>query len=193
MTRIEKHFVNRKKQAEGNIKQIQQAFQFLELEKITTVLELGCGIGFVSTYLAETHRFDVFGTDYDVEQVQLASQLQPKIEHLHFQVQDATRLSFKDSRFDLVLSQNVFHHIPDWEAAIKEIARVLRSGGYFIWLDLTLPGILKKIFQPFVKNYGLYTFSDIDRAWVARGFKQLFHEHLAHGIMSQHHFVLQLN
>ena len=193
MTKIEKQFVNRKKQAKGNIKKIQYAFHQIEIAKINTVLELGCGVGFVSTFLADSYNFVVYGTDYDVDQIQLARKLQPTMEHLHFQVEDATKLSFADSSIDLVLSQNVFHHIPNWEAAIQDIARVLRSGGYLIWLDLTFPEIVKRIFRSYVKNYGIYTINDIKTAFKDSGFKALFQERLAHGPLSQHHFVLQLN
>jgi len=193
MTKIEKRFVNRKKKADGNIKKIQHAFQQIEIKKINTVLELGCGIGFVSKYLADSYNFVVYGTDYDVDQVQIARKLQPKMEHLHFQVEDAAKLSFEDSSIDLVLSQNVFHHVPDWKVAIQEISRVLRSGGYLIWLDLTFPKIVKIIFQSFVKNYGLYTINDVKTTFEDSGFKELYHERLSHGPLSQHHFVLQLN
>ena len=192
MTKFEKRFVNRKKKAEGNIRKIQQAFQQIEIEKIHTVLELGCGIGFVAAYLAESYNFVVYGTDYDADQIRIAKELQPKIEQLHFQVEDATKLSFEDSSIDLVLAQNVFHHIPGWQAAIREIARVLRSGGYVIWLDLTFSKLIKKIFHPFVKNYGLYTLNDIRTAFEESGFKILFQKRVPHGPLSQHHFVLQL-
>ena len=193
MTNFEKRFVNRKKKSNGNIKKIQSAFQKIEIQKINTVLELGCGIGFVSTYLAESYNFVIYGTDYDFDQIQIAIKLQPKLEHLHFQVEDATKLSFNDSSFDLVLSQNVFHHIPNWEVAIQEIVRVLRSGGYFIWLDLIFPEIVKKIFKSFVKNYGIYTVNDIKTAFENNGLKELYHDRLAHGVFSQHHFVLQVD
>jgi ubiquinone/menaquinone biosynthesis C-methylase UbiE len=193
MTSIEKRFVNRKKKADRNIKKIQHAFQYIETEKINTVLELGCGVGLVSASLAETYHFTVYGTDYDKGQIQIAEKLQPKMKHLFFQVENAARLSFEDSRFDLVLSQNVFHHIPNWENAVREIARVLRPGGYFIWLDLTFPEFIKKIFQPYVKNYGLYTIRDIKKAFEANRLNTLFQERLAHGPLSQHHFVLQFD
>ena len=132
MTRIEKRFVNRKKKSERNIKILESALNLVDLTKIKSVLEIGCGIGFVSHYLAETYKFDMYGTDYDPEQIRIAEKIQPKIEHLHFQVEDATHLTFEDSSIDLVLSQNVFHHIPHWEDAIKEITRVLSSGGYLL-------------------------------------------------------------
>jgi cyclopropane fatty-acyl-phospholipid synthase-like methyltransferase len=193
MTKFEKSFVNRKKKAEGNIKKIQHAFEKIKIEKINTVLELGCGVGFVSTYLADSYNFVVYGTDYDVDQIQIAKKLQPKKEHLHFQIEDAVKLSFENSSFDLVISQNVFHHLLNWEDAIKEIKRVLHSGGYFIWLDLTFPEIVKKIFRSFVKNYGLYTINDIKTAFQEGGFRTLFEERLTHGPLSHYHVVLQLH
>ena len=193
MISIEKRFVNRKKKSDRNIKIFELALKYIDLKKIKNVLELGCGIGFVSRYLAETYNLKVVGTDYDDEQIQLANKLQPKIDRLSFQVEDAEKLSFEDSSFDLVLSQNVFHHIPNWENAIKEIARILCSGGYFVWLDLTFPGLVKTIFLPFVKNYGLYTIDDIEKSLKVYKFKKLFHERLAHGPFSQYHYVLQRN
>jgi len=193
MTRIEKRFVNRQKQAEQNIEKFELALEHVDREKIKTVLELGCGIGFVSHYLAETYNWNVYGTDYDEEQIQIANKLQPKIDHLSFQIEDATKLSFEGSSIDLVLSQNVFHHIPNWENAIKEIARVLCFSGYFIWLDLTFPRIVKNIFLPFVKNYGLYSINDIEKSFEVHGFKKLYHERIGHGLLRQHHFVMQRN
>ena len=161
MTRFEKRFVNRKKKSQKNIEILESSLKIIDLAKIKTVLELGCGIGFVSSYLAETYKFKVYGTDYDLEQIQIANNIQPKFKHLYYRVEDATKLTFDDSSIDLVLSQNVFHHIPKWKDAVKDISRVLCSGGYFLWFDLTFPNIIKNIFLPFVKNYGLYTIDDI--------------------------------
>lgn len=191
MTRFEKRFVNRKKKSERNIKKIESDFELIDLTKVKTVLELGCGVGYVSSYLAENYNFEVYGTDFDPEQIQAAKNIQPKIKQLYFQVEDASQLSFEDCSIDLVISQNVFHHLPNWENAVKEIARVLCLGGYFTWLDLTFPKVVKTIFIPIVKNYGLYTIEDIRSAFEIYGFKQLSHEKFAHGPMSQHHYLLQ--
>ncbi|MFC2139253.1 class I SAM-dependent methyltransferase [Bacteroidota bacterium] len=193
MTRIEKRFVNRKKKSERNIKKLELAFKYIDTKKIKVVLELGCGIGFVSHYLAENYDIKVYGTDYDDKQIQIANKLQPKIDNLFFRVEDGARLSFEDSSVDLVISQNVFHHIPEWDKTIKEVARVLCSGGYFVWLDLALPRIVKTIFLPFTKNYGLYTIADIEKAFEIHEFNKLFNERLSHGPLSQYHYVLQHN
>ena len=42
---------------------------------------------------------------------------------------DATRLPFPDGTFDRIIAAEVLEHIPDDEAAIRELARVLRPGG----------------------------------------------------------------
>ena len=163
MTRLEKYFVNRKKKSDRNIQILESNLRNMDLKKIKRVLEIGCGVGFVSSYLAENYDMEVYGTDYDSEQIQLANKLQPKLERLYYQVEDATKFSFNDSSIDLVISQNVFHYIPNWEKTIKEISRVLTPGGYFNWVDLPIPKLVRNIFNPFVKNYGLYTIEDIER------------------------------
>ena len=193
MTRFEKLFVNRERKAKRNIDNVLPCLEQLDVECLNDVLEIGCGIGTVSAFLSESYQMNVVGTDFDPAQIEIARTYYPENDQLHFKVEDASNLSFEDNSFDLVLSQNVFHHIPNWENAIKEIARVLCSGGYFIWLDLTFPRIVKTIFLPFVKNYGFYTIDDIEKTLEVHAFMKLFHERLAHGPFSQHHLVLQHN
>ncbi len=45
---------------------------------------------------------------------------------------DAARLPFRAEVFDAVVGCGVLHHIPDWRAALAEIARVLRPGGFYL-------------------------------------------------------------
>ncbi|MEE9495802.1 MAG: class I SAM-dependent methyltransferase [Desulfobacterales bacterium] len=191
MTRLEKWFVNRSKKAERNIARVRQRLQELPTEAIQDVLELGCGIGTVAAYLAATYEMNVYGTDYDAGQIQIARNMQPQNEHLHYSVEDAASLSFQDASFDLVVSQNAFHHIPDWKTATKEVARVLRPRGHFIWLDLAFPKLFRTLFQPLVKNQSLYCFADIRRTFQTHGFKQVFYERLIHGLFVRHHLVWQ--
>lgn len=51
-------------------------------------------------------------------------------------VGDATRLSFGDGTFDKVFASEVIEHIPDWRAAIRDMARVLKPEGTLV---LTTP------------------------------------------------------
>ena len=191
MTRLEKWFVNRSKKAQRNIARVCQRLQELPSETIQDVLELGCGIGTVAAYLADNYEMNVYGTDYDAEQIQIARNTQPQNAHLHYMVEDAANLSFQNASFDLIVSQNVFHHIPVWKSASKEVARVLKPRGYLIWLDLAFPKLIRKLFQPLIKNHSLYCLADVRRAFQTHGFEQLFHEKLIHGLFVHHHLVWQ--
>ena len=191
MTRLEKRFVNRDRKAERNIEKVNQCLEELDSHKIHQVLELGCGTGAVSAYLASNYQMKVYGTDIDPEQIEIAKKTFQESDHLHFMVEDASNLSFDFVSFDLVLSQNVFHHIPAWETAVQELVRVLRPGGYLIWLDLAFPRLVKDIIQSFVKNYALYTIDEVKDSFTNNGFTQLFYERIAHGPFTHHQFILQ--
>jgi ubiquinone/menaquinone biosynthesis C-methylase UbiE/MoaA/NifB/PqqE/SkfB family radical SAM enzyme/Flp pilus assembly protein TadD len=47
--------------------------------------------------------------------------------------EDVTQLTFADDSFDLILSFDVFEHVPDVEAAFRECLRVLRPGGRMLF------------------------------------------------------------
>jgi ubiquinone/menaquinone biosynthesis C-methylase UbiE len=175
MTRLEKWLVNRNKKAERNIARVRQRLTALPSEAIEDVLELGCGIGAVAAFLSETYNMKVWGTDYDLEQVQIARKRHPENEKLIYQVEDAAHLSFQDARFDLVVSQNVFHHLSKWQTAVREVARVLRPGGFLLWLDLTFPKWIAQLFQPLVKKHSLYCIADAKYVFEKQGFDQRFH------------------
>lgn len=47
--------------------------------------------------------------------------------------EDMTKLSFADEQFDLVVTQDVFEHIPDYSTAFVECRRVLRGDGRLVF------------------------------------------------------------
>lgn len=176
MTKFEKVFVNRERKADRNIGKVRTRLEQLDVENLHDVLELGCGIGSVSAYLSENYQMNVIGTDFDPLQVQIAKRNHLENERLKYKIEDASHLSFEDGSFDLVLSQNVFHHVHAWNKAVHEVARVLKDGGYFIWLDLVFPKFVVKLFQSVVKNYGLYTYEDIKTEFLENRFEIIYQE-----------------
>jgi SAM-dependent methyltransferase len=91
----------------------------------SSLLEIGCSSGYYSEVLA-TKGIELAyeGCDYSEAFVALARRLYPKIP---FSVQDAVKLSFDVASFDIVVSGGCLLHIPEYERAIAEAARVARK------------------------------------------------------------------
>lgn len=193
MTSFEKRFVNRKRKAKGNIKKLVKQMQMLDLPDALNILEIGCGIGSVSAYLADNYSAKVWGTDFDSDEIEIARKLHSENDHVKYQVEDASELSFKNEQFDMVVSQNVFHHIPKWDKAIYEISRVLKINGYLFWLDLAFPKLLVSVLKNVIKNYGLYTIKEIRRTFKNARLEELNYEKMIHGPMIHHHLILKKN
>lgn len=61
--------------------------------------------------------------------------------------QDLTCLSFSKNSFDVILSQEVFEHIPDYKKALAECYRVLRKNGRLIFTIPFNHGLAKTIIR----------------------------------------------
>ncbi len=67
-------------------------------------------------------------------------------------VSDITAIPRPDASFDAILCTEVFEHIPDPRAALREFSRLLRPGG---WLILTVPFCSLTHFAPYHFSTGL--------------------------------------
>ena len=95
----------------------------------TSVLEVGCSSGFYSEVFAIAGLgVDYAGADYSEAFVALARQKYPA---LKFDVEDATALRYPADAFDVVISGCCLLHIPEYEAAVSETARVARDYAVF--------------------------------------------------------------
>jgi SAM-dependent methyltransferase len=94
------------------------------------VLDFGCGSGEVVALLRErgvdASGADVFYEGADWEDPRLQRLLR---EDAVRRIEADGRLPFDDRSFDLVISDQVFEHIDELEAAVGEIDRVLAPGG----------------------------------------------------------------
>lgn len=160
--RIEKWFMNRPGHAKHVIKRAEKLLGFVEVKDGQRFLEVGCGSGAVSKNMAEKYHLNVTGTDLDPDMIQLAWENVEGVANIRFLEADATNLPFEDNDFDIVLSFGVMHHIPDWLDALREIKRVLKPKGYFIYWDILFPKWSAKIWKLFTKNYGITTLDDLN-------------------------------
>jgi ubiquinone/menaquinone biosynthesis C-methylase UbiE len=97
-------------------------------------LEIGAGTGFFSLNLRQAGVLDeVHVSDVSAGMVESAKR---NATGLGFAVTGAVagaeELPYPDGTFDLVIGHAVIHHIPDVEAALREVLRVLRPGGRFV-------------------------------------------------------------
>jgi SAM-dependent methyltransferase len=191
MSRFEKLFVNRQSKGRRNSRKVRERLENLDTEEIREVLELGCGIGTVSAYLAEAYSMQIVGTDFDPAQIDEARRLNSGRQNLRFQVEDAADLSFQDSSFDLVIAHNVFHHIPAWKAAMSEIRRVLRPLGHLMWLDIVFAKPIRGLLTAVEKDESFFSLDEVKGAFRDANFDERFHERMPLMVFAQHHFVLQ--
>ena len=96
------------------------------------VLDFGCGPGTISVSLASAVSPGEFhGIDVEESQIGLARAAAEAGGHDNatFHVGDATALPFEDAYFDVAHCHAVLMHVPDTEAALAEVKRVLKPGG----------------------------------------------------------------
>jgi len=180
--RLEKWFMNTERHAERVINRAQKLLEFAELKEKQDFLEIGCGSGAVSKYIAERYHLNVTGVDVDPEQIELAKKNANKIFNLRFLAADATHLAFEDNSFDIVLSFGVMHHIPNWLDVMEEIKRVLRPKSYFIYMDLVYHELTAKIGRAVSQNYGIMTMKDLN-LFIEKSNFSIIHESLSKSIL----------
>lgn len=161
MLKLEKLLVNSRWSRKRVLKLAKKLLGYVETSDEADFLEIGCGNGEVSKYIARTYRGRVTGIDIDPEQVKIASDNDGDITHLKYLEADSTDLPFEDDSFDVVLSFGVLHHIDSWDNALAEIKRVLRKGGYFIYADVIYPEAITNMDSSSSLSFGLTTV-DVD-------------------------------
>ncbi len=99
------------------------------------ILDVGCGIGGSSLYLAQKFNASVTGITLSPVQASRATERAQEAgwaTEVQFQVADALDMPFADHAFDLVWSMESGEHMPDKEKFIQECYRVLKPGGIFL-------------------------------------------------------------
>ena len=98
------------------------------------VLDLGCGTGYPSILAAQAvgNRGAVVGLDLSENMLAVAKRKAEEsgATNISFHAKDVTSLSYDSASFDAVISRFCLMFLPDIHGAMKEISRVLKSGGY---------------------------------------------------------------
>ncbi|MCA8057383.1 MULTISPECIES: methyltransferase domain-containing protein [Burkholderia cepacia complex] len=105
------------------------------------VLDVGCGLGGSSRYLAETYGCTVLGIDLTEEYVSVASDLSAWTgcgNSVRFLKASALEMPVGDAQFDLVWTQHVQMNVPKKRELYREFGRVLKPGGVLLFHEVFL-------------------------------------------------------
>lgn len=128
-----------------------------------SIVDLGCGQGGPSLWVARETGAALVGVDLSSVGVTRAEARAAELglgDRAHFQVGDITATGLPDASFDGAMSVDVLWAVPDKLAALKEAARILKTGGRLAFTnwdrDRTPPGYLPPLpdHRPFLEQAG---------------------------------------
>jgi SAM-dependent methyltransferase len=153
----------------------------LRLTKTSHVLDVGCGSGRYALQVAETTGCRILGVDINEAGIRTAGQLAAARSvsgRAQFQICDVSKpLHFGDAQFDAIFSNDVLCHVPGRRALLRELFRVLRTGGRLLFSDaLVIGGLISHQEIATRSSVGYYLFSppgENERMITEAGFRLL--------------------
>ncbi|KAK6146994.1 hypothetical protein DH2020_017906 [Rehmannia glutinosa] len=121
----------------AQIRMIEESLRFASLsddsvQKPKNIVDVGCGIGGSSRYLARKYGAKCQGITLSPVQAKRAQELAAAQGLADKAFADALNQPFSDGQFDLVWSMESGEHMPDKEKFVGELARVVAPGGTII-------------------------------------------------------------
>jgi ubiquinone/menaquinone biosynthesis C-methylase UbiE len=112
-----------------------ETIQLLSLSDLDSVLDIGCGNGYVLNLLARQYNSAFTGIDTSPSIIQAASRRNHRfVENgrMEFLCQDVNSMSFADGSFHKAYSINTVYFWDDLNSTMFEIWRVLKPNGVFM-------------------------------------------------------------
>jgi len=138
------------------------------LDDECTVLDVGCGSGQTLAWVRQTHPgWAALGLDISEDALSDA-----RSEHIDLVLASATNIPLARASADLVIALDVLHHLPvdgGDVAALGEIMRVLKPGGYLLFR--TNAQSFPRKADDVTSSYRKYDPSDLRQKLVAAGFE----------------------
>lgn len=120
---------------QAQIDLIEELLYWAKVSSARNILDVGCGIGGSTLYLAR--KFDATACGISLSPVQVSrAKERAKVfgleDKVRFELADALNMPFADNSFDLVWSLESGEHMPDKTLFLQECYRVLQPGGTLI-------------------------------------------------------------
>jgi ubiquinone/menaquinone biosynthesis C-methylase UbiE len=131
----------------GGLEATEELIELCQIGEDSHVLDVGCGAGQTSCYIAKRYGCSVVGVDISdrmIERSRERAKREGVADRVEFRVADAQDLPFEDDLFDAVITESVTAFPEDKQRAVKEYARVTKPGGYVglnesTWLKVPPP------------------------------------------------------
>jgi ubiquinone/menaquinone biosynthesis C-methylase UbiE len=133
-------------------------------------LDVGCGTGWAVGEAAKlvNNKGLFYGIDLSPKMIEMAKGKFSGMDTFHFIQANAESIPLNDNFFDVIICANSFHHYLNPDKALKEMYRLLKSGGKIYILDPTADSwIVKaadtviKLFEP--EHVKLYSTKEFQR------------------------------
>lgn len=152
--------------------------KFLEackvLDRNQKILEIGSGNGRLIKLLLDLG-YNVQGTEIEKEYIENGKKV---FGDLPITLVDSDILPFDDNSFDVVISFDVFEHIPDSDHHLYEIKRVLKDNGYYLlqtpnkYTNIPFEIIRHKSLTAWKQDHvSLHSYKGIIKRFTKNGFK----------------------
>ena len=153
----------------GGFESTDELLSLCHIENARQVLNIGCGIGVGSTYVAKKHHCYVVGVDISEKMIEWSRRRarEERVEdRVEFQTGDVLNLPFEADRFDVVFAESVLIFVEDKARAIQECVRVTKPGGYVglnegLWTSQPSPEMVAQV------KDAIGPFIPTDEAWRA--------------------------
>jgi ubiquinone/menaquinone biosynthesis C-methylase UbiE len=136
-----------------------------------TVLDAGCGsLVFTADVYAESDCKAIILLDRSLDMLQKGRKRLIEImgsipENIHFIQGDIFALPFKDSCFDVVMSQGVIHLFKDQLGFLTELERVKKAQGRLFFSSLVANNWLAEKYMQLIKNSGEVATTHSGKTW----------------------------
>jgi len=141
-------------------------FKKIDSKEVNTIIDLGCGIGVKTAYLAKKYpKAKVIGMDFAEPAIKAASEYWKK-QNLSFSVDDVTNDESK--KYDIVCMFDVLEHLEDWKKMLDKI--IVMSNKYII---LSFPTGKMRPYEKFIGHYRNFIRGEVESYIIKSNFSLL--------------------
>lgn len=125
--------------------------EFLKTRK--NALDAGCGVGYVSNWVASESNAQVFGIDISRSVDKAYENFGAKRSNLHFMQANLAELPFKENSFDFIICKEVIHHTPEPRKNFSKLVNLLSDNGVITIYVYKKKGPIREFCDDYIRSH----------------------------------------